>query len=202
MSQGYEAASANWRTLIQEPVQPNRIGNGLHARVVWVEMIAAVVGRQVLRGMGRIVRSSVHVDERVASAFIAAEKCVDPFARDFFLRRPIIGALKRRERGAQELHVVAVRIVDQLLDSSDQRFRGRWWLGRSKIVDGIVGEDDPAHAGLREHIAVEARQGALACAGNQQTVPADSGIEHTDAEPGINKPARKIVGPAAVGVRR
>jgi hypothetical protein len=69
--------------------------------------------------MYRIMSGVIHIHDGVAPAGVAAEKGVDPLARGFSDRSPIVGSLIGRQRGAKELDMVLVRPGDKPLNAGD-----------------------------------------------------------------------------------
>jgi len=55
-------------SLAREQLKVNCICYGLKAGVVGMKMIAAVVCRQILRGVSRVVRSCILIDQSIAGA--------------------------------------------------------------------------------------------------------------------------------------
>jgi hypothetical protein len=90
---------------------------------------------------------------------------------------------------------------NQTPDRRNQLIARRRGLGRSEIVDGIVGKDHPMDSGLINYIAFEAGLRTLACPGNKQAIPADPLVENTDVHCGIAQSLRQVVRPTPIHVR-
>ena len=93
----------------------HRISDGLHTRIIRMQMVAAIKSGQIPIGMGRIVSGSILVDDRIASASFASKKDVDLLARSFFGWSPIVSSLIRCQRRTNKLDMMLVRFANQLL---------------------------------------------------------------------------------------
>jgi hypothetical protein len=81
---------------LREEREIHGISDGLHTRVIRMQMVASIIGRQVPRGVCRIVSGSVLVHDSIASAGFAPEKGIDLLSRGFSRRSPIVSSLIRR----------------------------------------------------------------------------------------------------------
>lgn len=122
----------------------------------------------------------------------------------------VLGTLHRQQRAADDLDAPAVCPADEVTFDLDQLLDGHVRVG---LVGGQVDlavadvvetaqQHDRAHAGLVQHIALEAGPGAVAEPGRvvDQEVPADAGVEDGARCAGGSQVLRQLVRPAVVGV--
>ena len=133
-----------------------------------------------LLGVLGIARDGVEIDHRIVG-FAGANPLVHRPAQCFAFLGVIGRARIGRQRGADRLDAVHVRALDDLLMRGDQ-ILGRHRIGRGRpradpdIVDALH-HDDPFHAGLAEHVAVEAGQRGNPGAIAQQAVSRNALID-------------------------
>ncbi len=175
-----------------------------------MQVIAAVVDRQHAGGMLRIAHALVEIDHRVERAGVP-DPCVHRLADRLARRRP--GAhqerlvLERRQRAAEYPDPARMRAHRHLLQAGDHLFGGHFLLGLGPAVAQIVGPEQHDHmrdAGLRQNVAVEAAQAAVAADVVQDAVAAEPLVHHAQraAVAARDQPPRKLVRPAAECVMR
>jgi hypothetical protein len=99
-----------------------------------------------------------------------------------------------------------VRPHGELVQPGDQVIGGDDLVGPALAVPEIVDaeqDDDVRHPRLRQHVAVEAAQAAVAVAVVEQPAAAGALIHHTQLAPAVprDEPPRELVGPAVVRVQ-
>ena len=178
---------------------------------VGVEVVAAVVdGEQAIEMVG-VADDFVEVEGRVEVAG-GENPGVDGLAIGFggWAGVVVIGADEGGDSGADHLDAVGVGAVDDLLiggedarDESGVFCGGNFAEAReaTEVVDGFE-DDEPADAGLRDHVAIEASERVGAEAVGEEVVAADALVEDPDIVRGRRglEALGEDVGPAVVAV--
>ncbi len=170
--------------LAGEDAQVDGVGHGLIAGVVGVQVVAGVELGAVALGVLRIAGSGFEVHHSVVSA-AGADPVVESLADGFPALARIAGALVGREGAADHADAMGVRLFDDLAVGRDEVLSGEAFAGGSKAVADVIDafeNHQPLDARLAEDVAVEAGQGARACAVMQHAVAANALIR--DAEVG------------------
>ena len=159
--------------------------------------------------MLRIAHALVEVDHRVERAAVP-DPGIHRLAHGLARRRP--GAdqeglvLERRQRAAEDLDAARLRAQRHLLQAGDHLLGGDLLLGLGPAVAQIVGaqqHDRMRHAGLRQHVAIEATQAAVAADVVQDAVAAEALVHHAQRPAAArDEPPRKLIRPAAERVVR
>jgi hypothetical protein len=177
-----------------------------------MEVVAAVDGcGQTRRPLG-VPRHRVEVDHGVEPA-ARADPCVDRLALGFALRREVARireSLEGHDRDAVHPDAVGVGAFDDSRVGANDVVgccRGlalRTGAGsRSNVVDALQ-DDEPSHAGLRQHITVEPREGARSQSVAKQAVSPNPGVQDRHMDRGwrrLQAPGEDV-GPAIVAVGR
>ena len=113
--------------------------------------------------------------------------------------------LEGRQRCADDLDPAGVAAHRELLQPGDHLRRGDFFLRFARTVPQIVGaehDDRVRHAGLRQHVAVEAAQAAVAPDVVQDAVAAEPLVHHRHRPSARTRhePACELRGPAVMTV--
>ena len=113
--------------------------------------------------------------------------------------------LERGQRAADDLDSARVPAHRELLQPGDHLRGGDLFFGLAVTVPQIVGaehDDGVGDAGLRQHVAVEAAQAAVAPDIVQDAVAAESLVHHRHRPAALprHEPARELRGPAVMAV--
>ena len=149
-------------------------------------MVAGIVRRQQLVGMVGIASGFVEVDDAVESAAGS-----DPGVYGLTIRlrggREVGRSAEGQDRSSVYLQATSMRADDHLLKGGDQILGGRRLFAvgegaaRSPDVVYAFEHDDPADTGLRDHVAVEARQQVWAEAVAKNAIASDAVVQNRDA---------------------
>src|SRR3954451_18254846 len=196
---------------LPEPPQRHQVRHGLIARVVRVQVIAAVVLPQHAAWPVRVAEQLVEVDHAVEGA-----AGPDPDVDREPLRLLPARDAGRRECPAEHLDAALVRPGDDPLVAGDDL--GGADVGRGRGADRVGGRDvaeldvvDPLlkdeipDTGLGRDVAVEAVERALAVAGGavEHAVAGQAGVQHRNRVARLGgQAAGEEVGPAVVRVPR
>src|SRR5947208_191263 len=97
-----------------EQRQIDRAAHRLIPRIVWMQVIAAVILRQELRGLLRIPGRGVEIDHAV-ERLARPDPGIDGGTLGLAGRREVASALERSQRRANHLEPARVRALDDLL---------------------------------------------------------------------------------------
>lgn len=125
--------------------------------------------------------------------------------------RPVPGAgeeglvLVRGQRAADDPDPAGVAAYGELLQPGDHLRSGHFFFALAGTVPQIVGpqhDDGMGDAGLRDYVAVEAAQAAVATDIVQDAVAAEPLVHHRHRPPARprHEPARELRGPAVMAV--
>src|SRR5690348_12333676 len=163
-----------WPLATAENLKGDGVALGDVAGVVDVQVVAAVVSGQDLRGVVRVADGFVKIDYAIEFA-ARADPSVD-FLADLLVlgteemvieRVAKQGVLEGRNRCGDDADSFLVSARNELTIAGDQLLRGDAFglrderTGEEHVVDA-EGQDDVFHAGLCEHIAVKASDAGLA----------------------------------------
>ena len=184
--------------------QVDDVAHPVVADIARMQVIAAVVDRQHARRMLGIAHALVEVDHRIERAAVP-DPCIHRLPHRLARRRP--GAhqeglvLEWRQRAAEDLDAARMRPQRHLLQTGDHLLGRDLLLGLRPAVAQIVGSqhhDRMRHARLRQHVAIEATQAAVAADVVQDAVAAEPLVHHAHrAATACDEPSRKLVRPAA-----
>ena len=185
------------------------IAHPVVAGIARMQVIAAVVDRQHARRMFGIAHALVEVDNGIERAAVP-DPGIHRLPHRLARRRPGTDqeglVLERRQRAAEDLNAARMRPQRHLLQPGDHLLGGDLLLGLGPAVAQIVGSqhhDRMRHARLRQHVAIEATQAAVAADVVQDAVAAEALVHHAHrAAAARDEPPRKLVGPAAERVVR
>src|SRR5438552_13568610 len=178
------------------------------AQVARVKVVAAIVDRQHPGRMVRIAQGLVEIDDRVEGVALA-QPLVDLLADRLALRIPGAGqeglVLEWRQRAADDPDPARLAAHGELLQPGDHLRGGDLFFGLAPTVPQIVGaqhDDGMRHARLRQHVAVEAAQAAVAPDVVQDAVAAEPLVHHRHRPPALprHEPARELRRPAVMAV--
>ena len=144
-------------------VEPgDRVRERLHARVVGVQVVAAVVGGQHPQRVGGVGERALEVDDPVPVGR-AADELVDRHPLGVLLEAVVAGQGRDGERGERRHEDLLVRAVQPVGDLAQA-------VGDVGDVDGLVRvvadvvdaqrDDHRADAVVGQHVAIQARQAA------------------------------------------
>src|SRR5579884_66788 len=179
------------------------------AAIARVQVVAAIVDRQHAGRMLGVAQGPVEIDDGVEGAALA-DPAVELLARLLALRRPGAGqeglVLERRQGRREDPEAAAVGALRHLFEAGDHLRGGHLFVGLFPAVAQIVGaehDDRMGDAGLRQHVAVEAPEAAVAADVVQDAVAAEPHI-HDPKPPAaaLVEAAGEPVGPAAMRVKR
>ena len=112
---------------------------------------------------------------------------------------------ERRQGGAKQFDPACLCPQCHLVQAGDHLFGGDLLFGLGVAVAQIVGaehNDRMGHAGLRQHVAIEPPQPAVAAQIVQDLVAAEPLVHHPERPATLpcDQPPGQLVGPAAIGV--
>jgi len=148
-----------------------------------MEMISAVVGgKKVVRGLG-IANDGVEIDDRIEISG-GTDPCVDRLPVCLAQRAGVVVLRTdiRRDGCTHDTNSMGMGAGDDLLICSQHTgnecivlCRSHFAVSRqtAQIVDAFK-DDEPAHAGRSEHIAIEARECVRTQAIGEEMISADS----------------------------
>ena len=174
---------------MREELEGYGFADGAVARGAGVEVVAAIVGGEHAIGMGGVADDFVEVEDGVEVAG-GEDPGIDGLAVRFGggTGVVVVRAGEGRDGGADDLDAVSVGAIDDLLiggeDARDERgvFSGGNIAEARKateVVDGFE-DDEPADAGLRDDVAVEAGEHVGAEAVGEEVIAADALVEDSD----------------------
>src|SRR3989441_11432459 len=177
-------------------------------QVARVEVVAAIVDRQHPGRMVGIAQGLVEIDDRVEGVRLA-QPLIDLLADRLALRIPGAGkeglVLEWRQRAADDPDPARLAAHGELLQPGDHLRGADFFFGLAPTIPQIVGaqhDDGMGHAGLRQHVAVEAAQAAVAPDIVQDAVAAEPLVHHRHRPPALprHEPARELRRPAVMAV--
>ena len=194
------------RALAGENSQVEGIRHRLVPGVVGVQVIARVELRAQPFRIGRIARRGLEIHHRVECA-AGPNPRIHRGAGRLAIFPIVAGPFIRRQRAADHLDPMGVRLRDQLLVCADQFVGGnrlRRHRGLAPDVVDAFHQRHPFDSRLAEHVAIEARQRAGAAAVAQHAIAADPHVGHADLRRIlIGRQARRQQGrPTVIGLRR
>src|SRR5436309_2448632 len=158
-------------------------------QVARVKVVAAIVDRQHPGRMVGIAEGLLEIDDRVEGAGLA-QPLIDLLADRLALRIPGAGkeglVLEWRQRAADDPDPARLAAHGELLQPGDHLRGGDLFFGLAPTVPQIVGaqhDDGMGHARLRQHVAVEAAQAAVAPDVVQDAVAAEPLVHHRRRPP-------------------
>src|SRR5213594_2241944 len=153
-------------------------------QVARVKVVAAIVDRQHPGRMVGIAQRPVEIDDRVEGVGLA-QPLVDRLAHRLALRVPGAGEegliLEWGQRAADDRDPAGLAAHGELLQPGDHLWGGHLFFALAVTVSQIVGaqhDDGMGDAGLRQHVAVEAAQAAIAPDIVQDAVAAEALVHH------------------------
>src|SRR5215207_4775212 len=196
------------RTFLQR-LEVDRLGDGIHSRVVRMYPVAAVVfGPHPVRICG-IGEHSVEIHDGIVGA-AGTDPAVHGIAYRLATLRIVSGKdgpLGRHDRRADDADTVIVRGLDQGLIAVDE-LSGGHWLASGGFADGDVvysfKHDHRADLRLFEHISPEPVKtaGAVPWQAGEHLIAAEARVKHTYWSPGRNYSLSELIRVAVVRVRR
>ena len=159
--------------MVMKQIEGDDVALGDVASVVDVQVIAAVVSGQDLRGVVRVADGFVKIDDAVEFA-AGADPGVD-FLADLLVLGAVEtviervaeeGVLEGWNRGADDADSFFVSAGDELTIAFDQVLSGHGFglryerAGEKHVIDADS-HNDVLHASLRERVAVETRKARL-----------------------------------------
>ena len=174
---------------MREEREGDGFADGAVACGAGVEVVAAVVGGEHAIGMGGVADDFVEIEDGVEVAG-GEDPGVDGLAVGFGggAGVVVVGADEGSDGGADDLDAVGVGAVDDLLlggeDAGDEGgVFGRRNIAEAReppeVVNGFK-DDEPADAGLRDYVAVEAGEHVGAEAVGEEVIAADALVEDSD----------------------
>jgi len=148
-----------------------------------MQVVAAVEGVQQMVGMLRVTHEGIEINHRIKVAR-GANPLINNLAVGFAQRAGVVIARTNVRSDCSSVDAQAVRVGafdDLLVGGDDLRDKVVMVGGRhfavdrqpAQIVDALK-ENEPAHASLRQHIGIEARQNVRPQAVGQQVIAADA----------------------------
>jgi hypothetical protein len=194
---------------VEQP-KVHRSRHGLVARVVRVQMIAAVIGRLHPGRMVRIPEHPIEIQHAVERR-TSADPVIQRLPFGLAVRRVIrlARSLERRERCAIDAQALAVGTLDQLGERPAKIIAAHGFTGsvegtgQPDVVDTFQ-HDHLGDAGLRKHIPIESGQGIGPDDIMQESIATDPLVEHGHGRTrgALIEPLRQLIGPAPEGVLR
>src|SRR3989441_9580422 len=177
-------------------------------QVARVKVVATIVDRQHPGRMVGIAQGVVEIDDRVEGAGLA-QPLIALLADRLALGIPGAGkeglVLEWRQRAADDPDLARLAAHGELLQPGDHLRGADFFFGLAPTIPQIVGaqhDDGMGHAGLRQHVAVEAAQAAVAPDIVQDAVAAEPLVHHRHRPPALprHEPARELRRPAVMAV--
>src|SRR2546421_8833935 len=197
----------SWSASVEQR-QVDGVAHRAIAQVARVKVVAAIVDRQHPGRMVAIAQGLVEIDDRVEDVGLA-QPLIDLLADRLALRIPGAGqgglVLECRQRAADDPDPARLAAHGELLQPGDHLRSGDFFFRLAPTVPQIVGaehDDGMGHAGLGQHVAVEAAQAAVAPDIVQDTVAAEPLVHHRHRPPALarHEPARQLRRPAVMAV--
>src|SRR5215831_12621018 len=193
-------------------LQIDGLAHRLVAGVIWMEMVAAVIGCSDRGRTSCIGKNAIEVDDAVEGA-TRPYPVIDGLAfcllvgREISLiRRSREGIFERRQRTANDLDRAEMGPLDQLLVAGNDFVCSANYsvgLDRRARPSDVVDPDedhDVRNAGLAQHVAFESRECADAGAVAKDTIACDALVLDSSGNSGFFQTACEDIRPAAVGI--
>src|SRR5215471_656158 len=193
-------------------LQIDGLAHRLVAGVIWMEVVAAVIGCGDRGRTSCIGKNAIEVDDAVEGA-ARPYPVIDGLAfcllvgREISLiRRSREGIFEWRQRTAHDLDRAEMGSFDQLLVAGNDLVRSANYaarLDRGTRPADVVDPDedhDVRNAGLAQHAAFESSERADAGAVAKDTIACDPLVLDRNGNPGLFQPACEYIRPATVGI--
>ena len=189
-----------------EDAEVDGVGHGGVACVFGMKMVAAVVLWRESEGMVTIDRGFVEIDGSVEDATCTNPR-VDGLANLLALFCGITSTLVWGDGGGEDLDTVLVRASRKLAQAlfhilcCEVVVRQIWFVESADVIDTLK-HDHIADAGLRDNIAIEARQGTGTYSIDEDAIAADAFVQDGEIPGGrvVVQAGGKNVGPAVVQI--
>src|SRR5262252_1265010 len=193
-------------------LQIDGLGHRLVARVIWMEVIAAVIGCRDRSRASWIGKNAIEVDDAIKGA-ARAYPIIDGLAFCLFVGRKISligrsreGIFEWRQRNANDLDRAEMGALDQLpvagndfVCSANNAVRLDSGARPPDVVDPDE-DHDVRNGGLAQHVTLESRQCADAGTVAEDTIAGDTLVLDRNGTPGLLQTACEDIRPATIGV--